>query len=73
MLVLSRKKNEVIKIGDGIEVMVVGIERNKVRIGIKAPSRIPVHRQEIYDLFHSEGKIGQNPNTHNNGDEPLEY
>jgi len=49
MLVLSRKKNEAIKINDNIEIVVVEIRGDKVRLGINAPKDVPVHRQEIYD------------------------
>jgi len=48
MLVLSRKKNEQIMIGEDIVVTIVDVRGDKVRIGIEAPAHIPVHRQEIY-------------------------
>jgi len=47
MLVLSRKLGEKIIIGDNIVVTVVKIDRNQIRIGIEAPSDIPVYREEI--------------------------
>ena len=47
MLVLSRKLGEKIIIGDNIIVTVVKIDRNQIRIGIEAPSDIPVYREEI--------------------------
>jgi carbon storage regulator len=47
MLVLTRKKNESIIIGDGIEVKIACINRNQVRVGIIAPRNIPVYRKEI--------------------------
>lgn len=50
MLVLSRRKNESIVIGDTIEVTIVEIRGDKVRIGIQAPTAIGVDRKEIYEL-----------------------
>lgn len=47
MLVLSRKKDEVICIADNIFVKVVEIQGNKVRLGVTAPPQIPVHREEV--------------------------
>jgi carbon storage regulator CsrA len=52
MLVLSRKKNESVVIGDGITITVVEIRGDKVRLGIVSPPEVPVHRQEIYELIH---------------------
>ena len=52
MLVLSRKKNESIVIDDRIVITVVEIRGDKVRLGIEAPSHIPVHRQEVYLNLH---------------------
>lgn len=49
MLVLSRKKNERIRIGDDIEITVVEIRGDKVRLGITAPRTVPVHREEVYE------------------------
>jgi carbon storage regulator len=51
MLVLSRKKNETIAIGDDIKIVVVEVRGNKVRLGIEAPPDLPVHRQEVYDAI----------------------
>jgi carbon storage regulator len=51
MLVLSRKKNESVMIGDGVEVMVVDIRWDKVRLGIKAAKEVPVHRREVYEAI----------------------
>ena len=48
MLVLTRKQLESIMIGDDIEIRVLSITGDKVRIGISAPREVPVYRQEIY-------------------------
>ncbi|MCK6439569.1 MAG: carbon storage regulator CsrA [Planctomycetes bacterium] len=48
MLVLSRQINESIMIGDSIEVTIVDVKGDKVRIGITAPRDVPVHRKEVY-------------------------
>jgi len=51
MLVLSRKRNESIIINNDITIVVVEIRGDKVRIGIEAPSSVPVHRKEVYDAI----------------------
>lgn len=56
MLVLSRKQRESIVIGDGIKVTVVDIRGDKVRLGICAPTRIAVHRKEVYDAIKRENE-----------------
>ncbi len=52
MLVLTRRKNEVIRINDDITIMVVEIRGDKVRLGVDAPRGVSVHRQEVYDAIH---------------------
>ena len=54
MLVLSRKKDEKIVIGDSITLMVIEIRGDKVRLGIDAPRDVTVHREEIYDAIKRE-------------------
>jgi len=54
MLVLSRKKNEVINIGDNIRITVVDVRGDNIRIGIEAPTDVPVHREEVYDAIKRE-------------------
>ena len=56
MLVLSRHKDETIMIGDDIELTVVDIRGDKGRLGIKAPSNVPVHRKEVYDAIRKENE-----------------
>lgn len=48
MLVLTRGINETIVIGDGIEIMVVEVKGRKVKLGVRAPLEVPVHRKEVY-------------------------
>jgi carbon storage regulator len=60
MLVLSRKLNEKIIIGEGIVLTVVKIDRNQVRLGIEAPGDVPVFREEIHPgtrKAHGEGAV----------------
>ena len=60
MLVLSRHKDQTIMIGDNIEITVVDIRGDKVRVGITAPSNIPVHRKEVYEAIKKENKQASN-------------
>jgi carbon storage regulator len=54
MLVLSRQRDESIMIGDDVEITIVDVRGDKVRLGINAPKHIPVHRREIYDAIQKE-------------------
>ncbi len=54
MLVLSRQRDETIMIGDDVEITVVDIRGDKVRLGITAPREIQVHRKEVYDAIKRE-------------------
>ena len=56
MLVLSRQRDETIMIGDEIEITVVDIRGDKVRLGINAPTRIAVHRKEVYEAIRVENE-----------------
>ena len=58
MLVLSRHRDESIIIGDDIVITVVDVRGDKVRLGIDAPTDIPVHRQEVYDAIQRERQAG---------------
>jgi carbon storage regulator len=59
MLVLTRKSNQSIMIGDEIEVTVLSVMGEKVRIGIQAPQKVPVFRKEIYLEIHRETGVVQ--------------
>lgn len=63
MLVLSRHRDESIIIGDNIVITVVDVRGDKVRLGIDAPTDIPVHRQEVYDAIQRERQAGAANNT----------
>ena len=56
MLVLSRQRDETIMIGDDIEITIVDIRGDKVRLGISAPASVPVHRKEVYDAIKRENR-----------------
>ncbi len=56
MLVLTRKAGESIRIGDDIEVKVVSVEGDQIKIGIEAPKHVDIHRQEIYQLIQEENR-----------------
>lgn len=56
MLVLSRQRDETIMIGDDVEITVVDIRGDKVRLGITAPRSIQVHRKEVYDAIKRENQ-----------------
>lgn len=56
MLVFTRKRNESIMIGDGIEIRVLRIGREGVRLGVTASPAIPVHRREVYDQIRDENR-----------------
>jgi carbon storage regulator len=73
MLVLTRKSNQSIMIGDDIEVSVLSIMGEKVRIGIQAPRDIPVFRKEVYLEIQQErnGTVAANADVRGEVDEAL--
>ena len=61
MLVFTRRRQEAIMIGDGIEVRVLRVGRDGVRLGIVAPANVPVHRQEIYSQIREQNQTAAVP------------
>jgi carbon storage regulator len=57
MLVFTRKRQEAIMIGDGIEIRVLRVGRDGVRLGVSAPASVSVHRREIYDQITEENRV----------------
>ena len=63
MLVLSRQRDESIMIGDNVQITIVDIRGDKVRLGIVAPAEIPVHRKEVYDAIQRENRKASEVST----------
>lgn len=55
MLILTRRIGEKLIIGDDIEVVVLGVKGNQVRLGVSAPDDVAVHREEVYERIQHEG------------------
>jgi carbon storage regulator len=56
MLALTRKKGESIMVGDNVEVIVLGLQGEQVRLGIIAPKNVAIHRKEIFEQIQSENR-----------------
>lgn len=56
MLILARKLNESIMIGDKVEISIIDIKGDQVKLGIKAPKNVKVYRQEVYQAIQEENK-----------------
>ncbi len=61
MLILTRRPNETLTIGTDITVTVLGIKGNQVRIGVKAPKDVAVHREEIFERINTAKREGNAP------------
>jgi len=62
MLILTRRPLESVRIGHDVTVIVLGVKGSHVRLGIKAPKSVPVHREEIYEAIQRE-QAGQQPSA----------
>ena len=67
MLVLSRQRDETIVINDNIQITVVDIRGDKVRIGISAPPDVPVHRKEVYESMQKENRNAEKGDSETTG------
>ncbi len=56
MLVLSRKKDESIMIGDQIEIKILAVDGDQIKIGIVAPKKVKVHRSEVFEAIQAQNK-----------------
>ena len=67
MLILTRKVGETVVIGDDVDITVLGVKGNQVRLGVKAPREVSVHREEIYRRINGEAGKSKTPssNGHN--------
>jgi carbon storage regulator len=63
MLILTRCIGESINIGDDVQVTILGVKGNQVRIGVNAPREVPVHREEIYERIKEEQRTGADETT----------
>lgn len=61
MLILTRRVGETLMIGDNVQVTVLGVKGNQVRIGVNAPKDVSVHREEIYERIKREREQGIEP------------
>jgi carbon storage regulator len=67
MLVLTRKPSQSIMIGDGVEVQVLSVAGEKVRLGITAPRDVSIFRNEVYDRIESENSAGPHDDDPDDG------
>ncbi|TVZ39447.1 carbon storage regulator CsrA [Alteromonadaceae bacterium 2753L.S.0a.02] len=73
MLILTRRKDEAIKIGDNVTISVLAIRGNQVRLGIEAPKEITVHREEIYDRIKQEKEEDEVVDSHSKSKDDVAF
>lgn len=59
MLILTRKTGEKLMVGDDVEITVLGVKGNQVRVGVSAPKDVAVHREEVYIRIQNERELEQ--------------
>ena len=59
MLILTRRIGETLMIGDDVQITILNVIGNQVRIGVDAPKHVPVHREEIYQRIQNEKRLSQ--------------
>ncbi|MGA7966205.1 MAG: carbon storage regulator CsrA [Gammaproteobacteria bacterium] len=69
MLILTRRVNEAVMIGDGITITVLGVKGGQVRLGINAPRDVAVHREEIFQRI-DHGKLASTPTSSTDSEKP---
>jgi carbon storage regulator len=62
MLILTRRVGETLKVGNDVDVTVLGVKGNQIRIGIKAPKTVAVHREEIFERIRREAELAARSN-----------
>jgi carbon storage regulator len=72
MLILTRRVGETLKVGSDVDVTVLGVKGNQIRIGIKAPRTVAVHREEIFDRIQREAQLAARSNESKGAPAALE-
>jgi len=67
MLILTRRVGETLKVGNDVDVTVLGVKGNQIRIGIKAPKSVAVHREEIFERIQREAELAQRSDSTRGG------
>ncbi len=71
MLILTRRVGETLKVGNDVDVTVLGVKGNQIRIGIKAPKNVAVHREEIFERIQREAELAREHGSAPKADSPA--